>query len=41
MSDSKIQILEYEVKRMNDQVYRLKEDLVPVFKAVREKVLKL
>jgi hypothetical protein len=36
--DSKIQILEYEVKRMNDQMYRLKEELVPVFKYTREKV---
>lgn len=36
--DSKLQVLESEVKRMNDQIYRLKEELVPVFKVVREKV---
>lgn len=38
MVDSKIQILEWEVKRMNDQFYRLKEELVPVFKYTRAKV---
>jgi hypothetical protein len=38
MVDSKIQILEWEVKRMNDQFYRLKEELVPVFKYTRGKV---
>lgn len=36
--DSRIQLLESELKRINDQIYRLKEDLIPVFKIARDKV---
>jgi protein STE50 len=36
--DSKIHSLETEIKRVNDSLFRLKEELVPVFKYVREKV---
>ena len=38
LADSKIHLLESELKRINDQMYRLKEDLVPVFKITRDKV---
>lgn len=36
--DNKISLLETELKRTNDQIYRLKEDLIPVFKLARDKV---
>ena len=36
--DSKITFLETELKRVNDQMYRLKDDLIPVFKLARDKV---
>jgi protein STE50 len=37
-ADSKICLLESEIKRVNDQLFRLKEELVPIFKYAREKV---
>jgi len=36
--DTKIHVLESEIKRVNDQLFRLKEELIPVFKYTREKV---
>jgi hypothetical protein len=40
-TDSKIYVLENEVKRMNEQMHRLQTELVPIFKQAREKVLSL